>query len=309
MQVQHPCQTISPLNQQVMAQTNHQPAPNPLPNSQLVTNATVALLSTIQHLLSSQQLSISSQQPVPNHVMQQNNDANNYLQPAFQQSQHQKPKLNLLNTAISTLFEGQAPVSAQLMGHSFSSQNNVVHALVCRLYNMMLPQPSLPYTITSAGMSNLLVLVMRRIVEEEVHRRAQVDAINHAIITTIRDIVSRNKMFDEAESQRELRNPTGMTIYVPNRTARPQKLGAPPPPAGNLNVQEHSIDATRRGDAAWQIEGGALARYGTDNEDNNSNDEGRPPSPRKRKSPNDDRYNTDDDGWNERLRPRKKPSP
>ena len=58
MQVQHPCQTISPLNQQVMAQTNHQPAPNPLQNSQLVTNATVALLSTIQHLLSSQQLSI-----------------------------------------------------------------------------------------------------------------------------------------------------------------------------------------------------------------------------------------------------------
>ena len=373
---QQPIQAFSSSLQQVMAQTNQLPAPNPLPTSQADANNAITdlisnLISNIQGQQTSQQPSIPSQQSVLNQSTNQpnNTDANSILQgimssnqqpllspystpsrqpvlnqstnnplnmnhilQSFQERQHRNPTLNLLNTALSYLAGGQAPSSAQLMGHhSPSSQSNAMQALMS-LYEMMLPQPALPNTNTtiSADMSQLLVLVMQRIVEEEVQRRAQADAIHHAFILTIGQFVGGNNMIDGAERQRGLvaslgqthgstgeTTTSGMTSRVPCSIAvQSQQVGMPPPSAaGNMNIQADSIaailQAARRGDAAGQLEDDDHARNGPDNgdnEDGNDDREGRQLSQRKRKSPNDDQYDADDDRWTERLRPRKKSS-
>jgi hypothetical protein len=293
---QQPTQAFSSLLQQVMAQTNQQPTPNPLPASQAVADAITALLPSIQHQLSIQQPSMPS----------------------------------------------QAPSSAQLICNSPSPQGNALHTLV-NLLRMCLLQPALPTLITSAEIYQLLVLVMQRIVEEELHRRAQADAINHAIILTIGQIVGGNNMIEVAGRQRdlvaelrqtngnnirEITTPnvplrSGMTLRVPyNSAAESQQVGTPPtpmpPPTGDLIIQADSIAATlqaarRRDVAAVQLEEDAYAENGgsdnSANKDGNGDDheyEGRPLSARKRKSPDDDQYDADDDSWNERLRPRKK---
>jgi len=330
------------------------PLPSQADANNAITELISNLISNVQHQLSSQQPSIPSQQSVLNQNTNQpnNNDANRILQgimssnqqpllsphstpsrhpelnqntnnplninhilQSFQQRQHPNPTLNLLNTALSILAGGQAPSSTQLMGHpSPSSQSNAVQALMS-LYGMMLPQPTpLPNTITSADMSQLLVLVLQRIVEEE-QRREQVDAILHAFILTIGQFVGGNSMTDEAERQRlvaalgqthgSTRETTapGMTLRAPySSAAQFQQLGTPPPPsAGNVNIQADSIaailQAARRGDVAGQLEDDDHARNGPDNGDNeNGNDdrEGRQLS------------HVHDDSWTERLRPRKK---
>jgi len=197
---QQPIQAFSSSMQQVLAQTNQQPAPNPLPTSQADANNAITdmisnLISNIQRQHSSQQPSIPSQQSVLNQNTNplNNTDANSILQgimssnqqpllspystpshqpvlnqstnhplnmnhilQSFQQRQHRNPTLNLLNTALSILAGGQASSLAQLMGHphpSPSSQSSIaVHALMS-LCAMMLPQPTLPNTTTSADMS------------------------------------------------------------------------------------------------------------------------------------------------------------
>jgi len=334
---QQPAQVFSSsLQQDVMAQTNQLPPPNPLSSqadaNNAITDLISNLISNIQRQHSSQQPSIPSQQSVLNQSTNHPLSMNHILQ-SFQQRQHPNTTLNLLNTALSILAGGQAPSLAQLMGHhSPSSQsNNAVHALMS-LYGMTLPQPTLPNTNTTLAMCRLLVLVMQRIVEEEVERRAQVDPILHAFILTIGQFVGGINMIDEAERQRgsvaslgQIHGSTGetttpgMTSRVPCSIAvQSQQVGAPPPPppaAGNQNIQADSIaailQAARRGGVAGQLDDDDHARNGPDNgdnEDGNDDREGRQLSQRKRKSPNDDQYDADDDSWTERLRPRKKSS-
>ncbi len=247
-----------------------------------------------------------------------NVDANNYLQ-SFQQRQHPNPTVNLLNTALSILAGSQAP-SAQLMGYSSSSsQSSAMHSLMS-LYGMTVPQPTLLNSNTSAPMSQLLVLAMQRVVEEELQRRAQADA-NFAIVTTIQWILGQGCVPNNSivQTQQGILPPSRQTLGSNNNdTVQPQQVGAPPPSAGNLNIQACSmaaiLQAARRGEAAGQSEDGdAHTQNGPDdngnvNGDNNDDDhEGRPLSPGKRKSRDDDQYDdTNDDSWNERLRPRKK---
>jgi hypothetical protein len=353
---QQPPQAISSSLQQIMAQTNQLPPPNPLSSqadaNNAITDMISNLISNIQRQLSSQQPSIPNRQPMLNQSTNHPLNMNHNILHSFQQRQHpnSNPTLNLLNTALSILAGGQAPSSTQLMGHhSPSSQsNNAVHALMS-LYGMTLPQPTFPNTITSAAMSQpnniavqTLLTLMHRISENERERRAQADAVNHAIISTIGQFVGGNNMINEAERQRRLvaalgqthgstgvaNTPnvalgSGMTVGVPYiGAAQSQQVDAPPPPASNQNIQADSIaailQAARRDDAARQLE---KARAQNNNPDNGAEEDGNdgggkadgPLSPRKRKSPDDGQYDgdddnswADDDSWNKRLRPRKK---
>jgi hypothetical protein len=99
-----------------------------------------------------------------------------------------------------------------------------------------------------------------------------------------------------------------------NIAAQPQQAGAPPPSAGNLNIQSDSIaailQAARRGDAGQLEEDVRVENTGPDNIDNEDGNDGgkvdEPLSPRKRKSPDEGYVAGDDDSWSKRLRPRKK---
>jgi len=298
---QQPTQALSSLLQQVMPQTHQQPAHNPLPTSQADTNNPIIalisnLISSMQHQYSSQQPSIPSQQPVANHALRLNNiDANNYLQ-LIQQSQHPNPTMSLLNTVLSISAGGQTPSSAHLLGHSTSSsQSNALHALMS-LHGMSSHQPALPNTNNSAAMSQLLLLAMHRMGEEDRQRRAQADAINHAIISAIGLFVGGNSMTDEAGSLGGLvaglaqtlgstgetnasNVPLGSGIIVDapnhNSVAHFQQVGAPPPPpAGNENIEAGSIaailQAARRDDAAGQL---GYASAQNSNRDDGGDDE------------------------------------
>jgi hypothetical protein len=154
---QQPAQVFSSsLQQDVMAQTNQQPPPDPLSSQADANNAITDLISNLisniqrQHS-SSQQPSIPSQQSVLNQSTNHPLNMNHILQ-SFQQRQHPNTTLNLLNTALSILAGGQAPSSTQLMGHhSPSSQsNNAAHALMS-LCGMTLPQPTLPNANANAS--------------------------------------------------------------------------------------------------------------------------------------------------------------
>jgi len=273
---------------QIMAQANQPPLPNPLPSQ---ADVVADLISSIQRQRSNQQLSIissqqsalnqnshlpnnanasgilqsfvgsnqqllpsphstPSQQTVPNHANHRSNvDAINHLQ-TFQQWSHQNPTLNILNTApsLSIMAGSQAP-------------SNAIHALV-NLCGMILPQRTLPNTSISAPMSQLLLL-MHRVVEEELQRRFQAHAMHEAIIGTIGQIVGGNNLIDESERQRGLEaalgqtiggtreakspkvplsNPTGMTVRVPrNPAAHSQHAGPPPSPGGNMGASIAAI--------------------------------------------------------------------
>jgi hypothetical protein len=273
MQVQQqPTQAFSSWLQQVMAQTNQQPTPNPLPTSQADANAIIALLPSIQHQLSIQQPSMPSQQSVLN----------------------------------------------QNIHHPDNADAN---------YGMMLPQPALSNTITSSAMSQpnimavqTLLTLMHRVGKEDRERRAQVDAILHAIILGIAQIVDRNNMIEEAERQRGLvaalggqtHGSTGETTTpnVPHSITVPsQQVCTPPPSAWNMNIQADSV-ARRRDESAEQLKEVALARNGRDNCDNediNGDQVRRQLSTRKRKSLDDDKYDKDNyESWTKRLRPLKK---
>ena len=343
IQVQHqPAQIISSLLQQVMAQTNQLPAHNPQPSqadANTITDLISNLISNLQAQLSNQQSLLNqntnrlndtvgnsilqgflsgNQQPLlspqstpshlPHHSTTNPLNINHTLQP-FQQPHHPNPTLNLLNAVRSILVGGQAPSSVQLLGHSSpSSQINAVQTLM-RLYGMSSPQPSLPNINNSPAMSQLLVFVMQRVVEDELQRRAQLDAIQNAVMTTIGRNTGQGGILNNTivHTQQGIIPLSMPTTFGSTNTAapQPQQEGAPsssPLPAGNLNIQADSItailQATRRGDAAGQL--------GNDDDSNGDDHEGRPLSPRKRKSPDDDQYDTDDDSWTERLRPRNK---
>jgi hypothetical protein len=333
---QEPTQASSSMLQQVSANVNQPLVPNPPPTE---ANSIMALLSNI--LRDNQQPSITTQQsvlnytdannilqgivgsnplpllsshfmpshqPVQNHATQLNNvDANNYLQ-----SIQPNPTVNLLNTAMSILAGGQAP-SSQVTSDFFSSRN-AVHSLMSIL-GTMLPQPTLLNSNTSTPMSQLLVLAMQRVVEEELQRRAQVDT-NFAIVTTIQQILGQGSFPNNSivQTQQDLIPPSRQTLGSNNDTVQPQQVGAPLSSAGNMNIQAGSVAAillaARRGEAAGQREEGDAHSNGPEDsvneEDNDDDYEGRPPSRGKRKSPDDDQYDADNDTWNERLRPRKK---
>ncbi len=335
-----------------MAQTNQPPAPNLLTN-QADANAITALLSNIQRQSTGQQSVLnlntnqpnnadgilqsimgsnqqpllsqntvpSLQQPVLNNV-----DANSYLQP-FQQWQPPNPTINLLNTILNNLVGGHQMSLDQLMGYSSPSpQINAERALMS-LYGMVLPQHTLPITNTTPAMSQpnnvavqTLLMLIRQVGEEELQRRAQVDAIQNAIMTSIgrslgQDGFSNN---NSMQTQQGVIPPSRQQTLGSNHDnfVQRQQVGTSPPSAGNgnLNIQADSIaailQAARRGEAAGWLEEDDDARNGSDdsdsaNEDNNGDNKERPFSARKRNSSSDDDAD-DDDSWNERLRPRKK---
>jgi hypothetical protein len=335
MQVQQqPTQAFSSLLQQVIAQTNQQPAHNPLPTSHADANAIIALLSSIQHQL-------SSQQPTVNHQSANNSLNMNLILQPFQQSQHPNPTLNLLDTIRYNSAGGQAPSSAQLLGHSISSS---VHALMS-LYGLLMPQPTLPNTIVSAAMTQpnnmavqTLLTLLHRVGEEDRQRRAQADAILHAIISAIGLFEDGNNMIDETDSQRGLVAALAQTlgstgeattpsvplvsvIGVPNNGfAHPPQGWSPSLSGSNLSIQADSIHGVtgRRddADAAGQLEEDDHAQTQNGPENGGGNEDGndgagkvdRLLSQRKRKSrdDDDDQYDTKDDSWNNRLRTRKK---
>jgi hypothetical protein len=293
-----------PMLQQVMEQIKHQPAPNPLPNQSNTANAIADLISSIQR----QQPSTSSQQPFLN----QNN---NYLQ-SFQHWQQPNPTMDMLRNTLDSLVGGQ-PSSAQLMGNAFpaSTQNNAMHTLLS-LYGTLLDSDT-PGAMSQPHYMDFLqslLMVMQQVVEEELQRRAQVDAFQSALLTAIGRMVlgqgsgfSNNNMF---QTQQGIIPPSMQMFGSNNNTAQPQQqVGVQPPSAADLNFQVDPIAATlpvARGDGAAGLpDDDVHAR----NVLENGNDEGKaddPVSSRKWKSVDDGQYDSDDDSWNERLRPRKR---
>jgi len=282
-----------PLLQQVMEQIKHQPAPNPLPNQSNTANAIADLISSIQR----QQPSTSNQQPILN----QNN---NYLQ-SFQQWQQPNPTMDMRNT-LDSLVGGQ-PSSAQLMGNAFptSTQNNAMHTLLS-LYGTLLDSDT-PGAMSQPHYMDFLqslLMVMQQVVEEELQRRAQVDAFQSALLTAIGRMVlgqgsgfPNNNMF---QTQQGIIPPSMQMFGSNNNTAQPQQqVGLQPPSAAS------SVPVARGDGAAGLPDDDVHARNGLEN----GNDEGKadgPVSSRKRKSVDDGQYDSDDDSWNERLRPRKR---
>jgi hypothetical protein len=116
-----------------------------------------------------------------------------------------------------------------------------------------------------------------------------------------------NNMF---QTQQGIIPPSMQMFGSNNNTVQPQQqVGVQPPSAADLKIQVDPIAATlpvARGDGAGGLpDDDAHARNGLDN----GNDEGKaddPVSSRKRKSVDDGQYDSDDDSWNERLRPRKR---
>ena len=266
------------------------------------------IVGSNQQPLSSQN-SVPSQQPVLNHF-----DASSYLQPS-QQNQLPDPNINPLNTILSYVVAGQQMPSAQLMGTSpLSPRSNAFHALT-GFCGLVLPQHTLPHnTNTSAPMSQpnnmtlqTLLMLIHQVGEEELQRRAQVDAIQNAIMTSIgrtlgQDGFSNNNI---VQTQQGMLPPSRQQTRGSNNndnTVQPQQVGMYPPSVGDLNIPADSIAATlqaaRRGEAAGYLE---------EDDDRARNGPDAPPfSRRKRRSSSDDA--SDDDSWNERLRPRKKSS-
>mmetsp|Transcript_10991 Transcript_10991/g.17024 ORF Transcript_10991/g.17024 Transcript_10991/m.17024 type:complete len:286 (-) Transcript_10991:57-914(-) len=276
-----------------MEQIKHQPAPNPLPNQSNTANAIADLISSIQR----QQPSTSNQQPILN----QNN---NYLQ-SFQQWQQPNPTMDMRNT-LDSLVGGQ-PSSAQLMGNAFptSTQNNAMHTLLS-LYGTLLDSDT-PGAMSQPHYMDFLqslLMVMQQVVEEELQRRAQVDAFQSALLTAIGRMVlgqgsgfPNNNMF---QTQQGIIPPSMQMFGSNNNTAQPQQqVGLQPPSAAS------SVPVARGDGAAGLPDDDVHARNGLEN----GNDEGKadgPVSSRKRKSVDDGQYDSDDDSWNERLRPRKR---
>jgi hypothetical protein len=356
---------IPPQQQQVMVQLNQQympapPAQNPLP-SQAHANAIADLISNMQRstqpststqppgqneltnqmnianaISTLQNIVGNNQHPVSNHASQLNN---NNVQ-SFQQWQAPNPTLNLLNSVLN--MAGGPLSSAQMMGRYPvpSSQNTAVNALMS--LSGMLQQPSLSNTNTTRPASGTsvatapqtndatsvisLLLVLQRFAEEEYQRRAQVDAIQNAIMSTILRIlgqgVPNNSTAQPPQQAAGAPPPQRQSIGSNNiNIAQSQQvLGAPHPSVGN-NIQADSIaailQAAQRGDAMAQpgedarVQNNRAANNSTSdssedvNEDDNAEDGLR--SPRNQKSP--DHYDADDDSWNDRLRPRKKSPP
>eukprot|EP00984_Skeletonema_dohrnii_P023855 scaffold12953_cov123-Skeletonema_dohrnii-CCMP3373.AAC.10 len=329
---------VLPLFQQVTAQINQMPAADPQSN---LSHAIADLISTVQRQRSSQQPSVASQQPVLN----RNVDANSYLQ-SFQQWQHPNPTTNTLNTTLSNLIGRQTSSAQQLTGYfSPSFQHFAINAL-------MSLSGTLPSTNTMPAMSqpnNIavlrpLVMVMQRVVEEELQRRNRVDAIQNAILLTMGRVIGGLPNNNSIQSQQGMIPPSRQSLGSNNDcTAQPQQVGAPPPSVANLNIQADSIaailqaarsgapspssgsiqadsiaailQAARRGEPARQPEEDAHARDDLGNNDNGDDDNEEDSeadgqlSPRKRKTPynDDDQYDdSDDDSWENRLRPRKK---
>jgi len=266
-------QQVNPSSSQAMAPPN----PNPLSSS----NDNLAdLISTIQRISQQQQQQqtpISSQQPIPNqntHQQQDNAAAistvqsllGNNQQP-FQQFQQINPTMNILNNLVG----GQQPSPAQSLGYpSLPSQGNAnaLHAFLS-LSGMLSQQQMYPHQNSTAAMSQVnnnmavqsLLMLLQRIGEEERQRRAQSDAIQNAIISTIVQILGVNNA--EAERQREIeskRIPTGMTVRVPYHDAGQHRHGGITPSAArNRNFQASSqiaaiLQAARRENAAEQLE-------------------------------------------------------
>ena len=316
-------QQVHPSSSQAMAPPNQ----NPLSSS----NDDIAdLISTIQRISQQQQQPpIPSQQPILNQNTDQQPDnaaaistvqsllGNN--QQSFEQFQHPNPAINILNNLVG----GQQPSPAQSLGYPpLPSQGNanVLHAFLS-LSGMLSQQQMYPHQNSTAAMSQVnnnmavqsLLMLLQRIGEEEKQRRAQADAIQNAIISTIVQILGVNNA--EAERQREIesnRIPTGMTVRVPYHDADQHRHGVIPPSAArNHNFQASSqiaaiLQAARRENAAEQLEvEDARAQDNSpdssgDVDDDNEEGECRgehdeqPLSSRKRKSP-DDGYGADED--------------
>ena len=296
---QQPTQaSSSPLLQQIMAQPSHPPAPNPL-TSRVDANAITSLFPNSQPCTLNQQTVLSnqlndadanrsthpppSQQTLPNQANRLNNaDENNYLQ-SFQQWQHPNPTMNLLSTT------GQMSSAPQLMGYSSSLLIDPVNALMS--LSGISSQPTLSINNnTSPGRSQpnnmavqSLLLLLQRVGEEELQRRAQVDAIQDGIMTTIRQILAQGGFPNNniaAHPEQGIIPSSRQTVGSNLNYTQPQQVGTLPPSAGNLNIQADV--------------------------DDNEGKVGGPLSPRKRQCPDDDQYDADDDGWNRKLRPRKK---
>ena len=98
-----------------------------------------------------------------------------------------------------------------------------------------------------------LVIVMQRVVEEELQRRNRVDAIQNAILSTMGRIISGDQ--GSFPNNNIIQCQQRMIMIPPSRqplgsnhndTAQPQQVqvGAPPPPSvANLNIQADSIAA------------------------------------------------------------------
>ena len=162
-----------------------------------------------------------------------------------------------------------------------------------------------------------LVIVMQRVVEEELQRRNRVDAIKNAILSTMgRMIGGLPNNNNVIQSQQGMIPPSRQSLGSNNDvTAQPQQVGAPPPSVANLNIQADSISAilqaarsgapsppsgsiqadsiaailqaARRGKSARQPQEDAHARNDLGNNDNGDDEDSEVVgqlSPRKRKA-------------------------
>jgi hypothetical protein len=222
----------------------------------------------------------------------------------FQQWQHQDPTLNLLNTALSILVGSQTP-SAQPYSPA-SDQRNAIQTLMS-LSGMSSLAGTLPNTHTpptdmsqpnNVAVQSLLMLI-HRACEDERQRRNQSDATQNAIVSSIEQILCLVSG-GAAALNTPLRNPTGMTVSVPDSIAFEAHQIMPSAFAGSPNFHGNPVSAIlqaarsmaggQRGEVAHQTQ---IAADDNDDNINDGKDEGKDDhdgrlSQRKRKCPGDD---------------------
>ncbi len=296
---------------------------NPAPTQSNASHAFAHFISNIQRQHSSQQPSMSSQQP----ILDQNVDANSYLQ-SFQQWQwhHSNPTMNTLNTNRSSPFAGYFSSLPQnsamnvnaLMSHSGTLPNNNATPAMSQPNDIAVLHP--------------LVMMMQRVVEEELQRRNQVDHILNTMMLMFGQIISdRGSPNDNIVQSQQGMIPLLIQSLASNNSNR---VGALPPSLAAIlqatgwgastqlsgNMQADSIasilQSARTSEAAGEglPDEHAHARNDMDNEDNGDDDDDDGEdggvdghlSPRKGESPDDDDQSyADDDSWEKKLRSRK----
>lgn len=260
-------------------------------NTQAQADALTALLSSFQR--NNEQTPLQYQQSIRE---------NSILQGRI----HPNPAMNLVNTAVNNLAGDEVSLAQMLGNFNNTPQSNTITAL---LSSMLPAQPTFFNTSSTA-----LLMLLRQIGEENRQRRAQADAIQNALMTAIGGILGRGVIrTDEEESQRRAISALGQMLGGINNNVAPNHQGIPSPlRAGNLNVQADPIAAIlqpARMSETRQLKEDNQARKsnGGDNYDGDHKNETQPlPHWRKRKSPDNDQYDSDDDCRNESRRPHKR---
>jgi len=261
-----------PLPQVGTMQANHQTttAPNDYLPSQQASQAADVIASLLSNIMqrSNQQPSTPSQQSstVANSILQGNIDWSSIQHPNH-------PTTNqLLGNAVNTFSaQQQQPPPPQQLGASYHSQqqSNPLSALMSLIW--MLPnQPAATNTSTTSTsqVAQSLLMLMHQIGEEDMRRRAQVEAIQSTLVSIIAVIISgqRGQMAAEYDRHQRISDLLEMVGRPNNIDALQNQEHASTSTSAHLNVQ-----APRRDEAEDQG-GGSRREFPIDDGDNSQYD-------------------------------------